>query len=147
MTTHPTAPSATQEAADPRWRTQELLLSQVVHAIGKTLAPGVVLRERLQLISELLGLNRSRIVPVDGLDQTEPMPARRRCDDALRQGQLRRHSREPVRARTLRPRARRLHRRACGACRLVRAGGPPAAASTAAVRQHGGNLPTATACA
>ncbi len=52
----------------------------------------------------------------------------RRCDDALRQGQLRRHSREPVRARTLRPRARRLHRRACGACRLVRAGGPPASA-------------------
>lgn len=58
---HPT------EAADGPlsafWREQEmLLLQQVTGLIGKSLSPDVVLREMLHLLSELLGLNRGRIV-------------------------------------------------------------------------------------
>ncbi len=78
----PAAPSPTADAADPQWRAQELLLlSQVVRAIGKSLAPEVVLREMLHLMSELLGLNRGRIVLIDGLDLTAPV--RRRRGDAF----------------------------------------------------------------
>lgn len=48
---------------DPPWRAQELLLMrEVMRLIGKSLAPGVVMREMLHLMSELLGLNRGRIV-------------------------------------------------------------------------------------
>lgn len=48
---------------DTDWRAQELLLMrEVVRLIGKSLAPGVVLREMLHLMSELLGLNRGRVV-------------------------------------------------------------------------------------
>jgi Nif-specific regulatory protein len=48
---------------DPQWRAQELLLMrEVMRLIGKSLAPDVVLREMLHLMSELLGLNRGRIV-------------------------------------------------------------------------------------
>ncbi len=51
---------------DPQWRAQELLLlSEVMRLVGKSLAPEVVLREMLHLISELLGLNRGRIVLAD----------------------------------------------------------------------------------
>ncbi|MDO8252556.1 MAG: sigma 54-interacting transcriptional regulator [Rhodoferax sp.] len=51
---------------DPPWRAQELLLMrEVIRLIGKSLAPGVVLREMLHLMSELLGLNRGRIVLAD----------------------------------------------------------------------------------
>lgn len=50
----------------PQWRAQELLLlSEVMRLVGKSLAPEVVLREMLHLISELLGLNRGRIVLAD----------------------------------------------------------------------------------
>ncbi len=50
-------------AADPQWRAQELLLMrEVMRLIGKSLAPGVVMREMLHLMSELLGLNRGRVV-------------------------------------------------------------------------------------
>ncbi|WP_066706069.1 sigma 54-interacting transcriptional regulator [Curvibacter delicatus] len=60
---HPGAPGATPEA---QWRAQELLLMrEVMRLIGKSLAPGVVLREMLHLMSELLGLNRGRIVLLD----------------------------------------------------------------------------------
>ena len=53
-------------AADPQWRAQELLLmSEVMRLVGKSLAPEVVLREMLHLMSELLGLNRGRIVLAD----------------------------------------------------------------------------------
>lgn len=70
----PTPPTAIDPAApgtrpgrppepDPQWRAQELLLMrEVMRLIGKSLAPGVVLREMLHLMSELLGLNRGRVV-------------------------------------------------------------------------------------
>ena len=50
----------------PQWRAQELLLmSEVMRLVGKSLAPEVVLREMLPLMSELLGLNRGRVVLAD----------------------------------------------------------------------------------
>ena len=53
-------------AAHLQWRAQELLLmSQVMRLVGQSLAPEVVLREMLHLMSELLGLNRGRIVLAD----------------------------------------------------------------------------------
>ncbi len=51
---------------EPPWRAQELLLmTEIMRLVGKSLAPDVVLREMLHLISELLGLNRGRIVLAD----------------------------------------------------------------------------------
>ena len=48
------------------WRQRELLLMhQIVRLVGRSLAPEVVLREMLHLMSELLGLNRGRIVLAD----------------------------------------------------------------------------------
>ena len=45
------------------WRAQELLLMrEVMRLVGRSLAPPLVLREMLHLMSELLGLNRGRIV-------------------------------------------------------------------------------------
>ena len=59
-------PAAGKPAADPQWRAQELLLmSQVMRLVGKSLAPEIVLREMLHLMSELLGLNRGRVVLAD----------------------------------------------------------------------------------
>lgn len=59
-------PSSEKPDADPQWRAQELLLlSEVMRLVGKSLAPEIVLREMLHLISELLGLNRGRIVLAD----------------------------------------------------------------------------------
>ena len=40
-------------------------MSQVMRLVGQSLAPDVVLREMLHLMSELLGLNRGRIVLAD----------------------------------------------------------------------------------
>ena len=58
--------AAGKSAADPQWRAQELLLmSEVMRLVGKSLAPEVVLREMLHLMSELLGLNRGRVVLAD----------------------------------------------------------------------------------
>ncbi len=69
-------------AAESYWRSHELLLlSQVARAIGKTLAYEGALREMLHLMSELLGLNRGRIVLIDGLDLTGGTSRRRRGDD------------------------------------------------------------------
>jgi Nif-specific regulatory protein len=60
------ATSSSTEALD--WRTQELLLlSEVMRSVGRSLAPEVVLREMLHLMSELLGLNRGRVVLADGM--------------------------------------------------------------------------------
>ena len=60
------ASSTHQTRPDPLWRTHELLLmSQVMRLVGQSLAPDVVLREMLHLMSELLGLNRGRIVLAD----------------------------------------------------------------------------------
>lgn len=51
---------------DPQWRANELLLvREIIRLIGKSLAPEVVMREILHLMSELLGLNRGRIVLAD----------------------------------------------------------------------------------
>jgi Nif-specific regulatory protein len=53
------------------WHAQELLLMrEVMRLIGRSLAPGLVLREMLHLMSELVGLNRGRIVLVDTPDAT-----------------------------------------------------------------------------
>ena len=60
-------------AGETDWRAQELLLlSQVMRGVGNSLAPEVVLREMLHLMSELLGLNRGRIVlrEAEGLAST-----------------------------------------------------------------------------
>ena len=55
-----------KECISAHWRDQEmLLLQQVMGLIGKSLSPDVVLRETLHLLSELLGLNRGRIVLLD----------------------------------------------------------------------------------
>ena len=43
-------------------------MSEVMRLVGQSLAPEVVLREMLHLLSELLGLNRGRIVLADGVD-------------------------------------------------------------------------------
>ena len=40
-------------------------MREVMRLVGKSLAPGVVLREMLHLMSELLGLNRGRVVLTD----------------------------------------------------------------------------------
>ena len=67
-------PSSTP--ADPPWRAQELLLmSEVMRGVGQSLAPEIVLREMLHLLSELLGLNRGRIVLADAADAADgPAP-------------------------------------------------------------------------
>ncbi len=62
--TSPPAPG--HQRTQPDWHAQELLLMrEVMRLIGRSLAPGLVLREMLHLMSELLGLNRGRIVLVD----------------------------------------------------------------------------------
>jgi Nif-specific regulatory protein len=63
---------------DPSWLAQErLLLSLVMKLVGQSLAPDRVLREMLHLMSELLGLNRGRVVLADGVDMAHPRPPRR----------------------------------------------------------------------
>ncbi len=58
------------------WHAQELLLMrEVMRGIGRSLAPALVLREMLHLMSELLGLNRGRIVLADPAS-TDPQQAR-----------------------------------------------------------------------
>ncbi len=71
----PTAAQSATAAADPPWQAQEqLLLQEVMRLIGKSLAPGLVLREMLHLMSELLGLNRGRIVLLDTADALATSP-------------------------------------------------------------------------
>ena len=54
------------ETSPAFWRSQEMLLLQQVTALmGKDLSPEAVLYEMLHLLSELLGLNRGRIVLLD----------------------------------------------------------------------------------
>ena len=51
---------------EPTWREQEqLLLGEVMRLVGKSLSADIVFREMLHLMSELLGLNRGRVVLVD----------------------------------------------------------------------------------
>ena len=71
----PPADSSSHEAVD--WHAQELLLlSQVIGcmggSMGRSLATDGVLREMLHLMSELLGLNRGRIVLADDFGDTAP---------------------------------------------------------------------------
>ncbi|MDM7951196.1 sigma 54-interacting transcriptional regulator [Hydrogenophaga sp.] len=64
----PLTPSPAEAAPPPGtdWRAQELLLMrEVMKLVGRSLAPGLVFREMLHLMSELLGLNRGRLVLVD----------------------------------------------------------------------------------
>ena len=64
------APASTPPRTEPSWREQEhLLLGEVMRLVGKSLAPDVVFREMLHLMSELLGLNRGRIVLLDSFDK------------------------------------------------------------------------------
>ena len=78
MTATPTsAPLRVAPAAEPPWRAQELLLmSEVMRLVGRSLAPEVVLREMLHLLSELLGLNRGRIVMADADEAPDSVPRR-----------------------------------------------------------------------
>jgi Nif-specific regulatory protein len=75
-----TDPFTVPECVNPPWRAQEhLLIREVVGLIGKSLASGVVLREMLHLMSELIGLNRGRIVladPHDGAQNSQPTTLR-----------------------------------------------------------------------
>ncbi len=53
------------------WREQEMLLLQnAMSLVGKSLSPDIVLREILHLMSELLGLNRGRVVLKDPEEPT-----------------------------------------------------------------------------
>jgi len=72
------------------WRAQEqLLLAAVMKLVGRSLAPEVVLREMLHLMSELLGLNRGRIVLADVTPDTDATDASALLQRALttRRGQ------------------------------------------------------------
>jgi Nif-specific regulatory protein len=66
------------DASDPAtdWPTQELLLMrEVMKLVGRSLAPAFVLREMLHLMSELLGLNRGRMVLADEVLPGQPRTA------------------------------------------------------------------------
>ena len=73
----PATASRQPPAADPPWRDLELLLmSEVMRLVGRSLAPDVVLREMLHLLSELLGLNRGRVVLAEGVDTADTATTR-----------------------------------------------------------------------
>ena len=62
----PARPSSAPSLNAADWHAQELLLMrEVMRLVGRSLAPALVLREMLHLMSELLGLNRGRIVLAD----------------------------------------------------------------------------------
>lgn len=67
----------TSRASEPDpWAQQErLLLSEVLKRIGRSLAPELALREMLHLMSELVGLNRGRLVLLDQHDEVAERPA------------------------------------------------------------------------
>src|SRR3990167_8931931 len=72
MAPHPTDPDT--PATD--WHAQELLLMrEVMKLVGRSLAPAFVLREMLHLMSELLGLNRGRMVLADDAAAGADRPA------------------------------------------------------------------------
>ncbi|MFM8510260.1 MAG: GAF domain-containing protein [Betaproteobacteria bacterium] len=59
----PTAPAQA-------WAQQErMLLAEVLRLVGRSLAPEPVVREMLHLMSELVGLNRGRLVLLDEMDR------------------------------------------------------------------------------
>ncbi len=74
MPQSPTVPPAASEQRDT-WREQELLLMrEVMRMVGRSPTPTPALAKMLHLMSELLGLNRGRIVLLDaaGADATTP---------------------------------------------------------------------------
>jgi Nif-specific regulatory protein len=71
MPADPRQPPVLPLPAATDWRAQELLLMrEVMRLVGRSLAPGLVFREMLHLMSELLGLNRGRMVLADGAPPT-----------------------------------------------------------------------------
>lgn len=75
------SPRPTRAAPDTGLAQERLLLSEVLKLIGKSLAPDVVLREMLHLLSELLGLNRGRLVLID-TNSAGAIPAAERTPSA-----------------------------------------------------------------
>ena len=75
-----TRDSTATDTRQPRmdWRAQEmLLLSQVMRGVGRSVDSQAVLREMLHLMSELLGLNRGRIVLADAaVPRGQPVASR-----------------------------------------------------------------------
>ena len=70
----PPPPAATEPLPD--WRALELLLMrEVMKLVGQSLSPAHVLREMLHLMSELLGLNRGRVVLAVPDNAHSPGPA------------------------------------------------------------------------
>ena len=68
-------------AREPTWREQErFLLGDVMKLIGRSLSPEAVFREMLHLLSEMMGLNRGRIVLLP-LDDDPAQPAARAGGD------------------------------------------------------------------
>jgi Nif-specific regulatory protein len=67
MAPHRSPPAvSTGDEHTPDWRALELLLMrEVMKLVGQSLSPAHVLREMLHLMSELVGLNRGRVVLVD----------------------------------------------------------------------------------
>ena len=71
-------------------------MSEVMRLVGQSLAPEVVLREMLHLLSELLGLNRGRVVLADGVDvadsgraaRAQPGPSSIRCAYGLTKAEI-----------------------------------------------------------
>ena len=60
---------STGDEHTPDWRALELLLMrEVMKLVGQSLSPAHVLREMLHLMSELVGLNRGRVVLADSPD-------------------------------------------------------------------------------
>jgi Nif-specific regulatory protein len=61
-------PRKSRLSPDTGMAQERLLLSEVLKLVGRSLAPEVVIREMLHLLSELLGLNRGRLVLLDDDD-------------------------------------------------------------------------------
>ncbi|MBT9467170.1 sigma 54-interacting transcriptional regulator [Hydrogenophaga sp.] len=75
MPPHRTDPDLDHTGTD--WHAQELLLMrEVMKLVGRSLAPAFVLREMLHLMSELLGLNRGRMVLADEATGRQPKETR-----------------------------------------------------------------------
>lgn len=75
-TGHAATPHAAATAVAEEWaRSERLLLSEVLRLVGRSLAPEVVLREMLHLMSELVGLNRGRVVLLDAHEDAAERPA------------------------------------------------------------------------
>lgn len=65
---HAKSDSREHPRAGPQWSAQELLLMhEVMRLVGREVQPARILREMLHLLSELLGLNRGRIVLADAV--------------------------------------------------------------------------------